>query len=189
MSVYYMFYLAKKFEAGMTVVAPAIMTENGKFKIVPAISRSKSFIDADEWCRLMSPLSLEDINQEPSNLRLLASDRSWGPTPNIQSDSYYIPFSEVINIAAKDRAGLRIGYASLEEVNYVAKHDYYLEDKYEIDFLSADVVAEMQLEDRKKYGKVAFLETNSMGYIANQIVDAFHEFVYDDDYYVVCVIG
>ena len=121
---------------------------------------------------------------------LCTSDHSWSSEPNIQSDAYYCSYAEIAHQAEKHSWGLKVGYAPLNEVDYVAENNYYLEDRYEIEYRSADMVAELQPEQRKDYGKVAFLETNSVGYIANQIIDAFHELVsWSNGYYVVCVMG
>lgn len=188
MSTYYMFYLARKVNDSIKVVGPAVLTENGRFKIKPGIIRSRSFIHWEDW-DFMDFLPIEEMSDDNFTRDLCTSDHSWGSEPNIQSNAYYCSFAEIARQAEKHNWGLKVGYTSLNEVDYVAKNNYCLENKYEIEFCSADMVAELQPEQRKDYGKVAFLETNSVGYIANQIVNAFHEFTaWSNDYYIVCVI-
>lgn len=189
MSTYYMFYLARKINDSIKVVGPAVLAENGEFKIRPGVVRSRSFIDWEDW-DFMNFLPIEKMADDDFTKVLCTSDHSWSSEPNIQSDAYYCSFAEIASQAAKHSWGLKVGYTSLNEVDYVAENNYCLEDRYEIEFRSADMVAELQPEQRKDYGKVAFLETNSVGYIASQIVDAFHELVsWSNGYYVVCVVG
>ena len=189
MSTYYMFYLARKVNDSIKVVGPAVLAEDGEFKIKPGVVRSRSFIEWEDW-GFMNFLPIEKMADDDFTKVLCTSDHCWSSEPIIQSDAYYCSFAEIVNQAAKHSWGLKVGYTSLNEVDYVAENNYCLEDRYEIEFRSVDMVAELQPEQRKDYGKVAFLETNSVGYIASQIVDAFHEFaVWSNDYYVVCVVG
>ena len=187
MSSYYMFYLAENTSEGLQVVAPAMLTKNGQFKFKPAVVRSSSFIHWEDWEEFMEYVPLKVIHD--NSLDLLTSNHSWNPDViELGSDSYACKYSTIARMA--DKAGLRVGYTSLNDLNYVAEHNYHLEDKYEIELYSAEMVAEMAPEDKRNYGKVAFLETNSVDYIANQLVNAFHEIVYNaNDFYVVCVRG
>ena len=188
MSSYYMFYLAKKTDEGkIKIVGPAVLAENGEFRIKPGVIRSRSYIEWEDW-GFMNCLPVEKMANDDFTKVLCTSDHSWGSEPNIQSDAYYCSFAEIARQAERHSWGLKVGYTSLNEVDYVAENNYCLEDKYEIEFRSADMIAELQPEQRKDYGKVAFLATNSVGYIASQIVDAFHELVsWSNGYYVVCV--
>lgn len=189
MSSYYMFYLAKKNDEGkIKIVGPAVLAENGEFKIKPALIRSRSYIEWEDW-GFMNCLPIQMMADDDFTKVLCTSDHSWGSEPNIQSDACYCSYKEIANIARAEKMGLKVGYAPLNEVGYVAENGYCLQDKYEIEFHSADFAAELCPEERVKFGKVAFLEINSVGYICNQLVNAFHDLVFSSNrYYVVCVI-
>lgn len=189
MSSYYMFYLARKDDDNkIKIVGPAVLAKNGEFKIKPGVVRSRNYIEWEDW-DFMNFLPAEKMADDDFTKAICTSDYSWNSEQIIQSDAYYCSFAEIICQAEKHSWGLKVGYTSLNEVDYVAENNYCLEDKYEIAFRSADMVAELQPEQRKDYGKVAFLATNSVGYITSQIVDAFHDLVYwGKGYYVVCVV-
>jgi hypothetical protein len=186
MSTYYSFYLARKLKSGMKIVGPAVYNvENEAFKIKPAVCRSRSFINWDEFFDIMDQLSVYEMDQKEDNLGYMAYEYEPG---RYHSNTLCCPYQKIVSLAAS--RGLKVGYAPLKDINYVARKNYKLEDQYEIDFVTADMVAEMPAELRKEYGKVAFYEEDSVAYISAQIVDACGELVDWDknDYYVVCVV-
>lgn len=192
MSTYYDFYVARKNKQGQfRIVGPAKYSKDGQFRFYPAASRSRSFIDWDEWCDIMRKVDISEIDPEETNFSIMALDYTWTDKANdFRSISYVCKYSDIVNLSEKGNAGLYIGYATLEDVYAVSRLNYYVEDYYDIHFFPADVVAEMQPEERAKYGKVAYRVTNSAAYIADKIISAVSNMFFDEEnYYIICTIG
>ena len=83
----------------------------------------------------------------------------------------------------------------MADMKYIIEEDYRLLNRYDVDLVSADVVAEMAPEDRRNYGKVAFTAISDASYIANLVVKAaesvlMYEYGKDKDrYYVLMTWG
>jgi hypothetical protein len=182
MSVYYEFYAAKKIEEDgiekIKLVSSIFDAETKKHNIEPLLWRSGGFIDGIGIRDCMSQLPITMIAKE--DLDILTIDYS-GDNP--YSLALYIPYSEAV---MKADAGLVKGYATLEEIHMLSQNDIWYDN---IVVLSSDMVAEMQPDERKKYGHIAFIDKQSVGYIFNVIAENISSHsLFDDKYYIVCRI-
>lgn len=189
MSTYYDFYLGKKTKGGkIAMVAPFVYdAENGNYIRKSLLSRSRSFIDWDDFRDFMMPLAIKDMAD--ADKEFFTSDHAWSGTPNICSDAYVCSYAEMANAGAK--AGFRQGYVPLSDFSYIIKEGYELSDEYEVEMKSADEIAEMDKVNRAEWGKMAFIVRNSTDYIANLLVRSVAQMVPWDskDYYFICRIG
>ena len=60
----------------------------------------------------------------------------------------------------------------MADMKYIIKEEYELLNRYDVNLVPADVVAEMAPEDRRNYVKVAFTAISDASYIANLVVKA-----------------
>lgn len=187
MSTYYCFYPARKnANDKIELIGNFINDQDGKPRLQPIIERSRSFIDWDDID--MNPLSIDDM--DPKWISNMTEKSFFSDNPDeIHSIAYYLPLSQ---IQMQSNDGVKRGYMTLEDVNTLAANNYCLDDWYYEELLSADVVAEMNDEDRKKYGHTAFIDTNSKEYIYNVIATAVDPYEYNTEnfgnLYIVCLI-
>ena len=134
----------------------------------------------------MHPLFVEEIAEEDMNHLAMENFLGDGYT----SVSYYASMNEFYDLVKKNNHGLYVGYATHDEVNEVAKAHYLIESRYDVDLVSPDVVAEMDSEDRRRYGKTAFIAATDTSYIADvvyQAAEGILNYVYGNDkdrYYI-----
>lgn len=193
MSTYYSFYLGARDDAGkMCIVGPYYYNvKEGETKLGVLYETSRSFIDAEEFMEAMHQLPIDEIAEKDMNRLTLENWFGDGRT----SATYYASINEFYALAKKNNHGLYVGYVPLNEMNAVAETHYWLESRYDVDLVSPDVVAEMDPEERKKYGKTAFVATTDTSYIADVIYDAAESvlnYVYGKDkdrYYILMSWG
>ena len=187
MSTYYSFYLAEKINDKYSICGPYIH-EKGEYRLRPLHVRSKSFIDWDEFHRFMN--KIPENKMDPEQLKMMCINTSWTDEENLVSSSYVCGYSDMV--AASKGNGLRQGYIPLEDFKYVKNENYFISNIYELDnFISIEAAAEMDPLDRRKYGKIAFFETESIDYIANEILTAaagLTAYQNEDNYYFICVV-
>lgn len=169
MSIYYNFYFAKKKEDKFAVIAPFMYNSDEKiYDRIPL----KSLCDTVDWTEFMFPILPDEVH---------ADDIDW----LYLEDVYACSFMEMLLRA--ETAGLRQGYVKfkdfkkLKELNYIVNTDF--------DMISPEVFAEMASDERKGYGKVAIIATNSVDYIASLLVDMVYPMIEVpelDKYYFIC---
>ena len=191
MSTYYEFYLAEKNENDQYRIVGPAKYKGGDFQIYPALVRSRSFINWEDWEYIMDKVCLDEIDPEEKNFKRMALDMSWTSEQDFRSVSYVCPYSKLVSISSEGNAGLFVGYVPKSDAKRIIENNYYVEDCFDVDYMSAEIVAEMQPEERSQYVKMAYRVTNSAAYIANDIIAAVHEAVdfEEEDYYIVCVVG
>jgi hypothetical protein len=193
MSTYYSFYLgAKDAEGKMNIVGPYYYNmKEQETQLSTLFEASQSFIDHREFIDAMNVLPVEEIAEKDL---VHLSTKDWAGT-KLSSTSYYATLGTFRSLAQENNCGLYVGYAPLAEVGYVAEQHYELESKYDIELVSADMAAEMSPEERREYGKVAFVATTDTSYIAKQILDTAEnllQYVYGEEknrYYILMTWG
>jgi hypothetical protein len=168
-SIYYNFYFAKKKEDKFAVIAPFMYNSDEKiYDRIPL----KSLCDTVNWTEFMFPILPDEVHTDDIDWLYL-------------EDVYACPFMEMLLRA--ETAGLRQGYVKfkdfkkLKELNYIVNTDF--------DMISPEVFAEMASDERKGYGKVAIIATNSVDYIASLLVDMVYPMIEVpelDKYYFIC---
>lgn len=194
MSTYYSFYLgARDDKDKMCVVGPYYYNvKEGETKLGTLYETSQSFIQDDDIRNRMDLLNVEEIAEK--DLDRLSFEPYFEDRPRA-SKTYYAPLSEFHALADKNNNGLYIGYVCMADMKYVIEENYRLLDRYDVDLVSADVVAEMTPEDRRKYGKIAFTAISDASYVAHLVVKAAEsllEYVYGEDkkrYYILMTWG
>ena len=183
MSTYFEFYLGKKTSDGkIAMVAPFVFNpENDTFVRSSLMSRSKSFIDWEDFSEFMYPFSIEKMTDYDINF---FTYKDLFNEENVKSNAYICTFAAMAQAGAK--AGFRQGYIPLDNFSYVIRNGYCVDNEYDIEMISAEEYAET--EDKFKYGKMAYIVRNATDRIARTLVDATHEIVGwdDDDYYFIC---
>lgn len=189
MSTYYSFYLGARDDAGkMCVVGPYYYNvKAGETKLGTLFETSRSFIDDDVFMGTMNPLNVDEIAEK--DLDRLSFEPIFENESRV-SNTYYASLSDFHAIANKNNNGLYIGYVCMADMKYIIEEDYRLLNRYDVDLVSADVVAEMTPEDRRKYGKIVFTAISDASYIANLVVKAAeslleHEYGKDKDRYCI----
>lgn len=194
MSTYYSFYLGARDDAGkMCVVGPYYYNvKAGETKLGTLFETSQSFIDDDVFRNTMDMLNVDEVAEK--DLDRLTYEPYFEDRPRV-SNTYYASLSDFHKIAGKNNGGLYMGYVCMADMKYIIEEDYQLLSRYDVDLVSADVVAEMAPEDRRKYVKVAFTAISDASYIAAWVVKAaesllMYEYGKDKDrYYVLMTWG
>ena len=168
MSTYYDFYLAVKKDDKIEAIGPYIRKE-GEYRLVPIVSRSRSFIDIDDFDGWN--LSIDQMAEDQVEL---FTDDGW-LKDECQSIAYYVPYEEIRAMASD---GLVQGYVTLEELDMVAKAECGADAFWDIWVRSPEVAAEMDPETRKEYGHVAYIDRCSTGYICRQLINVVDPFDY-----------
>ena len=186
MSTYYDFYLAEQTEdKKYSLIGPYKKTKEG-MEIYALLSRSGGFMcnvdDLGLW-----KLDAASLDEEAQKKFVHKYDET-----HTYCSASVVSLNELQSIAAADNCGLRHGYCLKSKLKLIAENDYKLE-KYDVELKTADEVAEMTEKERLKYARTAFVETNSVGYIANEIVQAcgaltdyWHK---DEEYYIICGVS
>ena len=194
MSTYYSFYLGARDDAGkMCVVGPYYYSvKAGETKLGTLFETSRSFIEDEVFMGTMDPLGVNEIAEK--DLDRLSFQPIFEDQPRV-SNTYYASLSDFHAIASRNNNGLYMGYVCIADMKYIIEEDYRLLSRYDVDLVSADVVAEMVPEDRRNYAKVAFTAISDASYVANQVVKAAeslleHEYGKDKDrYYILMTWG
>jgi len=168
MSTYYDFYLAVKKDDKIEAIGPYIRKE-GEYRLVPIVSRSRSFIDIDDFDYWN--LSIDQMAEDQIEF---FTGEGWFSDER-QSIAYYVPYEEIRAMASD---GLVQGYVTLEELDMVAKAECGADAFWDIWVRSPEVAAEMDPETRKEYGHVAYIDHCSTGYICSQLINAVDPFEY-----------
>ena len=168
MSTYYDFYLAVKKDDKIEAIGPYIRKE-GEYRLVPIVSRSRCFIDIDDFDGWNLP-----IDQMAEDQVELFTDDGW-LKDECQSIAYYVPYEEIRAMASD---GLVRGYVTLEDLDMVAANDYSQDARWDIGVKTPEMVAEMDQVTRKEYGHIAYIDHCSTGYICSQLINAVDPFDY-----------
>lgn len=177
MSCYTIFYLGKKNKDGKyELTGPYKKVGPDKFEIRPLMIRSRSFIPGN-ISEIAEKIAVEEMTEE-----MLSRFTFQGLSDSGEKHScgYALSFSQMRNL--KRDCGLKVGYAELDEVSFVA-HENHIMSSYDAPYLeSVEKIAEMSGEERKKYGKTCYIQTDSWGYLLNSIAECVDEWVpYNDD--------
>ncbi|MBR0455535.1 MAG: hypothetical protein IJJ01_02630 [Firmicutes bacterium] len=161
MSTYYEFYAAVEKDGKIEAIGPYIR-KDGEYRLTPILSRSRSFIQWDEfgyWDLQIEKMAEDQIE--------FFTDTGW-ISDERQSISYYIPYKD---IAALADDGLVQGYVTLDELNMVSAAHYSQDALWDIWVKTPEVAAEMDPETRKQYGHIAYIDRCSTGYICSQLAN------------------
>ena len=194
MSTYYSFYLGARDDAGkMCVVGPYYYSvKEGETKLGTLFETSRNFIEDEVFMSTMDLLSADEVAEKDMD-RL--TYESWYKDQPRVSTAYYAPLSDFHAIASRNNNGLYMGYVCIADMKYIIEEEYELLNRYDVDLVSADIVAEMAPEDRRNYVKVAFTAISDASYIANLVVKAaesvlMYEYGKDKDrYYILMTRG
>lgn len=181
MSQYFNFYLAKKNDDGLFEFVAPFVRENGEFVAKSLLERSRSFIDYRAFEDMAeSRIPIEDMDEY---LKRMCT------SVNFQGDEYSCGYAIPYKVmrAHVMNAGIYRGYVTPSEFKYIASHDFRIEDKYEVDLVMPEIVAENGKGDLVN---VAFTAYNDTSYYANILINSVEEFVWDknselDNYYFV----
>ena len=187
MSVNYDFYPAMKNDKGKIEIIGNFIhgsnSDEGSKNPIPMLSRSGSFIEWNnfDWNRLM----IDDMDDKWKEF--LTDTSLFSETlDDRRSVAYYAPLDYIY---AQDGTGLVRMYIPIKDINRftgdeASDCDIYweLEDTY-----SAEAIAEMSDEDRKKYGHFAYVNTYSPEYICGLLSQYMDNYTYyvDNKLYVV----
>lgn len=161
MSTYYEFYAAAEKDGKIEAIGPYIR-KDGEYRLTPILSRSRSFIQWDEFGYWNLPIEkmAEDQIEFFTDTGCISDER--------QSISYYILYKDIASLADD---GLVQGYVTLEELNMVASEHYSQDAIWDIWVKTPEVAAEMDPETRKQYGHIAYIDRYSTGYICSQLIN------------------
>jgi len=178
MSTYYDFYAAVKKNDKIEAIGPYIRKE-GEYRLVPIVSRSRSFIHFDEFDYWDLPIEkmIDDQIQ-------FFTCEGWTGEER-RSIACYIPYED-IRAMADD--GLVQGYVTLDELNAVAANDYSQDSLWDVWVKTPEMIAEMDSETRKEYGHIAYIDHCSTGYICSQLINAVDPYEYGYDTKDLCFI-
>ena len=194
MSTYYSFYLGARNDVGkMCVVGPYYYNiEKCEMKLGTLFETTGSFIEDEVFMNTMDMLNVEEVAKKDWDR--LTYEPYFEDQPRV-SNTYYASLADFHAIANKNNGGLYMGYVCMADMKYIIEENYKLLSRYDIDLVSADVVAEMAPEDRRNYAKVAFIAISDASYIANLVVKAAEsvlEYEYGKDkdrYYILMTRG
>ena len=179
MSTYYEFYAAVEKDGKIEAIGPYVHRD-GEYRLMSILSRSRSFIQWDEFGCWNLPIEkmAEDQVEFFISTGWVSEER--------HSISYYIPYKDIAALADN---GLVQGYVTLEELDMVAASKYSQDALWDIWVKTPEVAAEMDPETRKEYGHIAYIDHCSTGYICSQLVNAVDSFGYgyesDELYFIV----
>lgn len=162
MSTYYEFYVAARRDDKIEAVGPYVRKEDGSFRLTPLLTRSRSFIQWNEFGAW--ELQVEKMTEDQLEH---FTDTGWFDERR-RSIAYFIPYREICAMADD---GLVQDYVTLDELDRVARNDYDPECFWDLDVRSPQAAAEMDPETRKGYGHIAYVDRNSTGYICSQLLN------------------
>ena len=162
MSTYYEFYAAVEKDGKIEAIGPYVR-KDGEYRLTPILSRSRSFIQWDEFgCW---DLAIEKMTEDQTEF---FTDTGW-VSDERRSISYFISYKD---IAALADDGLIQGYVTLDELNMVLIMSVNPGFLWDIWVKTPEVAAEMDPETRKEYGHIAYIDHCSTGYICSQLINA-----------------
>lgn len=161
MSTTYEFYAGRKTAGGkIEAIGPYVCRDDG-YHLIPILERSRSFIDWDEFeAWKMTP---DQFTEE--QVEYFTAD-SWNGEERVSLASY-IPYKDICKLADD---GIIQGYVTLEELDAAAKSGYDSDAIWDIWVRTPEMIAEMDAEERKGYGHIAFVDHCSTGYICRQLI-------------------
>ena len=171
MSTYYEFYVGKKINDKYEAVGPYVR-RGEEYRLIPVLDRSRSFIswnDFGAW-----PLPVEKIADDQMEF---FTTEGWQGEERY-SLAYYLSYEEILALADD---GITQGYVTLEELDEVARSNYHPDALWDIWVKTPEMIAEMDTEERKQYGHIAFVDYNSTGYICRQLINAVDPYEYGID--------
>lgn len=181
MSTYYEFYAAVNRDDRIEAIGPYIR-ERDEYRLVPILSRSRSFISFNEfgcWGLPIEKMAKDQVK--------FFTTEGW-VSDELQSISYFIGYKEICALADN---GLVQGYVTLEELDEVAKSGYHPDALWDLWIRTPQMIAEMDPETRKGYGHIAYVDQCSTGYICQQLISAVDSYEYsfagEDLYFIVRV--
>ena len=161
MSTYYTFYAAKISQDNeIKILGPFAIDKDDKFQLFPILSRSRSFINIDEFDSFCYPVNESMLSKEELS-KLHESAEFYNGM------YYYLPYSDVKGHATN---GLVRGYATLDQIKYAAECGYDLFCDWMYPIYPPEVAAEMPPEEKKKYGQISYIDTMSTGYLCEQLI-------------------
>lgn len=168
MSQYFSFYLAKKNEDGKFSYVAPFKVNNGEFRPYSLLTRSRSFIDYEEFEELATEkIAVEDMDEY---LIKFGTHTGFGDKDTKLSHLYAIPVDNMIG--AVGNAGVYQGYVNKSEFKYIKERHYFIESRWEVDLVDAEIQAESPNPDLVK---VSFTAYNDTGYYANILHNAVDE--------------
>ena len=131
MSTYYEFYAAIEKDGKIEAIGSYIR-KGGGYRLIPILSRSRSFIQWDDFGCWNLPI--EKMTEDQIEF---FTDTGW-ISDERQSISYYIPYKD---IAALADDGLIQGYVTLDELNMVSAAHYSQDALWDIWVKTPEVAA------------------------------------------------
>lgn len=162
MSTTYEFYAGRKTAGGkIEAIGPYVRRDDG-YHLIPILERSRSFIDWDEFDGIrMSPEQFTD-----DQIDYFTTD-AWNGEERYSLASY-IPYSQICSLAGD---GITQGYVTLDELDAAAKSGYDPDTLWDIWVRTPEMIAEMDAEERKGYGHIAFIDHCSTEYLCRQLIN------------------
>ena len=162
MSTYYEFYIGMNKGDKVEVIGPYIR-KDGEYKLTPILTRSRSFIDWDDFPAWQLPIKMMEADQEK-----FFTSEGWFDKGRY-SISSVVPYYDVCAMAD---GGLVQGYVTLDELDFVAAKEYDPDILDDLWVRTPEMVAEMDPEMRREYGHIAYNDQFSTGYICRQLMNA-----------------
>ena len=169
MSTTYEFYVGRKTKEGkIEAIGPYARREDG-YHLIPIFERSRSIINWDEFagCKI-SPEEFTDEQKEYFTTDVWCGDERY-------SLATFLLYSDVCSLADD---GIEQGYVTLDELDSAAKSGYDPDVLWDIWVRSPEMIAEMDAEERKGYGHIAFIDHCSTGYICRQLINTVDPYDY-----------
>ena len=179
MSTYYDFFAAKITEEDMIEAIGPYIRSGEEYRLVPIISRSRSFIHWDEFGAWALP-----VNRIPEHQQEIFTDEGWNDDER-HSIAYFITYDEAASMAGD---GLIRGYVTLDELDTVIRSNYDPDTFWDLWVRSPETIAEMDAETRKQYGHIAFIDRCSTEYICRQLIEAVDPIEYSIERSKLCFI-
>ena len=182
MSVYYDFYIGKRNKKTnkIDVVGPYYKISTGEIKIKPVLSRSRSFIEWDDFVERIEDFDIRDASKELQDIVGYNKSNKDARPGWDYCHAYWISNDWSIginNIVTR-------GYLSHEERSELIKSNY---DSDVIEFnvsqpIDAEVYAEMSEDDRAKYGYIAYINPYSADFICQILSIVSDKMEFDIEY-------
>ena len=179
MSTYYDFFAARITDEDMIEAIGPYIRSGEEYRLVPIVSRSRSFIHWDEFGAWALPVS-----RIPEHQQEIFTDEGWNDDER-HSIAYFITYDEVASMAGD---GLIRGYVTLDELDAVTRSNYDPDTFWDLWVRSPETIAEMDAEMRKQYGHIAFIDRFSTEYICRQLIDAVDPIEYSIERSKLCFI-
>ena len=182
MSVYYNFYVGKRNKKTneVDIVGPYYKISTGEIKIKPVLSRSRSFIEWDDFVERIEDFDIRDASKELQDI--VGYDKSNKDARPGWDYCYAYWISNDWSVGINDI--VTRGYLSHEERSELIKSNY---DSDVIEFnvsqpINAEVYAEMSEDDRAKYGYIAYINPYSADFICQILSIVSDKMEFDIEY-------